>query len=242
MNLHTAATTVLVVDDDLISRTALVAVLRRVRNLEVVEAADGQMAWTLLENGLRPTACCTDLGMPVLDGLGLMDRIRAHPTLNDLPVVLITGTADRETVLAAMQRGAAGYIVKPFVAADTLGTLQRVIRTAQMRSAEAPAETRTRLQQDISTQIQLLITLRDRARELGATLASQADSAGVQVHLDSLRTACLTLGLWRSAELIESTPALAEDMAQGPLVLSEVVRQATSQLLRLGVAPSAVAA
>lgn len=234
MNSSPSSTKVLIVDDDVISRVALAGVLRRVNGLEVVEASDGLAAWQLLEEGLRPRVCCTDLGMPGLDGLGLMDRIRAHPILNDLPVVLITGTADRETVLAAMQRGAAGYIVKPFVAADTLGTLQRVVRAAQMSVAEQPAATRSRLQQDAGGLARLLATLRDQASQLGACVSQSPDPASVQPQLESLRTGCLTLGLWRAAELIQGTPALADDPVGAPVILAEVAHHAADQLVRMG--------
>ncbi len=229
---------ILVVDDDLISRTALSGVLRHVPGLDVVQVADGLAAWELLESGLRPQVCCTDLGMPGLDGLGLMDRIRAHPILNDLPVVMITGTADRATVLAAMQRGAAGYIVKPFVAVDTLGTVQRILRSAALRHAEAPATTRARLHQDAATLGRLLASLRDQARALGEQFAGtgvcgkrQADG---QSRMEGLRSGCLTLGLWRGAELIEGHRVASTDPAQLQMVLREVGELACVQLRRLG--------
>ncbi len=229
-----SGTQVLVVDDDLISRSTLAGVLRHIPGVEVVQAPDGQAAWQMLEDGLRPQACCSDLGMPRLGGLELMDRVRAHPILNDLPVVLITGTADRETVLAAMQRGAAGYIVKPFVAADTLGTLQRVLRAAVLRHAEAPGATRMRLHQDTNTLGGLLQSLRDQASSAAEGIAPSPDDTAPQLQLESLRSACLTLGLWRAAELLGATPAGAADPATAQLVLREVARMAAHQLQRLG--------
>jgi two-component system chemotaxis response regulator CheY len=58
--------------------------------------------------------------MPNMDGLALLQAVRADPTLKHLPVLMITAEAKRENIIQAAQAGASGYIVKPFTAA-TLG-------------------------------------------------------------------------------------------------------------------------
>ena len=64
---------ILIVDDDEISRLVLASLLRRMPGVgEVVEAFDGEDAWGKLQEGFRPVLCCCDLMMPNLDGVGLL--------------------------------------------------------------------------------------------------------------------------------------------------------------------------
>jgi two-component system chemotaxis response regulator CheY len=55
--------------------------------------------------------------MPNMDGLTLLQTIRADPALKHLPVLMITAEAKKENIIAAAQANASGYIVKPFTAA-----------------------------------------------------------------------------------------------------------------------------
>jgi len=55
--------------------------------------------------------------MPNMDGLTLLQKIRATPSLKHLPVLMITAEAKKENIIAAAQAGANGYVVKPFTAA-----------------------------------------------------------------------------------------------------------------------------
>ena len=64
--------------------------------------------------------------MPNMDGLQLLQAIRASATLKDLPVMMITAEAKKENIIAAAQAGASGYIVKPFTAATLAEKLQKI--------------------------------------------------------------------------------------------------------------------
>jgi two-component system chemotaxis response regulator CheY len=55
--------------------------------------------------------------MPNMDGLTLLQTVRADAELKALPVLMITAEAKKENIIAAAQAGASGYIVKPFTAA-----------------------------------------------------------------------------------------------------------------------------
>ena len=68
----------------------------------------------------------TDRNMPKMDGLQLLQAIRASATLKDLPVMMITAEAKKENIIAAAQAGASGYIVKPFTAATLAEKLQKI--------------------------------------------------------------------------------------------------------------------
>jgi two-component system chemotaxis response regulator CheY len=55
--------------------------------------------------------------MPNMDGLTMLQTIRADPELKKLPVLMVTAEAKKENIVAAAQAGANGYVVKPFTAA-----------------------------------------------------------------------------------------------------------------------------
>ncbi len=61
----------------------------------------------------RPSLVLLDLNMPQLDGLGVLDAIRADAALHDIPVVMLTTSSEQADIQACYQRGANGYLVKP---------------------------------------------------------------------------------------------------------------------------------
>jgi two-component system chemotaxis response regulator CheY len=61
-----------------------------------------------------------------MDGLQMLQAIRANPALAHLPVMMITAEAKKENIIAAAQAGANGYIVKPFTAATLAEKLQKI--------------------------------------------------------------------------------------------------------------------
>ena len=109
----------LVVDDFSTMRRIVRNLLKELGFTNVEEAEDGAVALTRLKSG-GIDFVVTDWNMPNMDGLTLLQSVRADPTLKHLPVLMITAEAKKENIIAAAQAGASGYIVKPFTAA-TLG-------------------------------------------------------------------------------------------------------------------------
>jgi two-component system chemotaxis response regulator CheY len=108
----------LVVDDDVVSRMALTDLLSVYGLFDLVEAADGEEAWAMLAGGLRPVICFCDVRMPRMSGIALLEKMKQHESLGDVPFVLVSSASDRDTVLQAVKLGAVGYILKPLHAAD----------------------------------------------------------------------------------------------------------------------------
>jgi two-component system chemotaxis response regulator CheY len=106
--------TILIVDDDPMTRAALRAMIDAGPNWEIVEADDGLAALDQLRNGLRPDLLITDLRMPKLDGHNLVTRIRETPALRYIPVLVVSGQQDRERIKALVQLRISGYLLKPF--------------------------------------------------------------------------------------------------------------------------------
>jgi two-component system chemotaxis response regulator CheY len=114
----------LIVEDSPMMRQLLVFALSRVKNLRVTEADDGVDGLRKLAAG-RFDIILTDINMPIMDGLKLIQRVRTDPVHNKTPIVVITtegGSADRDR---ALRLGANAYITKP-IDANQLVSLLRV--------------------------------------------------------------------------------------------------------------------
>lgn len=106
----------LVVDDFSTMRRIVRNLLKELGFTNVDEAEDGAVALQKLKGGGFDFVV-TDWNMPNMDGLTLLQNVRADPELKGLPVLMITAEAKKENIIAAAQAGASGYIVKPFTAA-----------------------------------------------------------------------------------------------------------------------------
>lgn len=122
----------LVVDDFSTMRRIVRNLLKELGFTNVDEAEDGAIALQKLQNGSFEFVV-TDWNMPNMDGLTLLQSIRATPNLKHLPVLMITAEAKKENIIAAAQAGASGYIVKPF----TAGTLSEKLNKIFERMGQA---------------------------------------------------------------------------------------------------------
>jgi len=106
----------LVVDDFNTMRRIVRNLLKELGFNNVEEAEDGVDALTKLRAGGFDFVV-SDWNMPNMDGLELLQTIRADAALSKLPVLMVTAEAKKENIVAAAQAGANGYVVKPFTAA-----------------------------------------------------------------------------------------------------------------------------
>ena len=85
------------------------------QGFEVVLAKDGLAAWERLSGGDSAfDTILSDKQMPRLDGMALLQRIKEHPILSYIPVVLETATDDSESIREGLAKGAYYYLTKPF--------------------------------------------------------------------------------------------------------------------------------
>ena len=110
-------TKVLIAEDSPVNRELLRELLEA-RGCDVTEAHDGEAALEMLERA-RPDILLLDIGMPKLDGFGVIRKIRETPALADLPVLAVTAYAMRGDKEKGMDAGFDGYLSKP-VDADLL--------------------------------------------------------------------------------------------------------------------------
>lgn len=105
---------VLVVEDEAPIRRNLVRFMR-MEGHEVAEAGDGEAAWAVLQASPEvPDLILCDVMMPVLDGLGLLRRLRQDVRLASVPLLFLSASAEPERLQQGLREGACGYITKPF--------------------------------------------------------------------------------------------------------------------------------
>jgi len=104
--------TVLVAEDDGALRALLKAILEGGGYAPIL-CENGRIAWDRLQQGGVDMAVL-DINMPEMDGLELLRRIRSHPRLKSLPVLMLTVRALVEDQTEGLQSGADDYLAKPF--------------------------------------------------------------------------------------------------------------------------------
>lgn len=102
---------IMVVDDDEVYLDMLVAIIEG-GGLRVIAVGNGEAALARL-HFRRPDLVLMDFQMPGLDGLQTLRRMKMNPDLKPVPVIMLTGTSERELVAQCIQAGAADFIVKP---------------------------------------------------------------------------------------------------------------------------------
>lgn len=131
-----APTRVLVVEDEEPIALMIKKALAR-DGLEVHHVDDGSRAMELAGE-IEPAAIILDLALPGMDGWEILRRIRQHPTLGGVPVLLVTGQAGEENVVRGFQMGADDYITKPFSVAELRARVRRQILRRQGGATSSP--------------------------------------------------------------------------------------------------------
>jgi len=106
---------ILVVDDFPTMRRIVRNLLKELGFANVDEAEDGAIGLEKVKSG-NYGFVVSDWNMPNMDGLAMLQAIRADPRTGKLPVLMVTAEAKKENIIAAAQAGANGYVVKPFTA------------------------------------------------------------------------------------------------------------------------------
>ncbi|HUJ60174.1 MAG TPA: sigma-54 dependent transcriptional regulator [Kofleriaceae bacterium] len=131
---------ILVVDDEVNARTALVELLRD-EGFEVETAADAFKGLGKLE-AFAPHVVITDLKMPGMDGLELIAKIRSGH--DGIDVIMMTAFGEVESAVAAMRAGASDYLTKPINVDELLVVLDRVLEHQQLERETRQLRVRVR--------------------------------------------------------------------------------------------------
>jgi CheY-like chemotaxis protein len=226
---------ILVADDDLVSRLAMEDVLRQCGTPEIVLAEDGPAAWREMSGDACFDLICLDVRMPPPDGLELVARLRAAPALRRVPAMLITSTADRDTVLSATRADLQGFLVKP-VGAETVTRVVRVLAQLDASILEPADAAVARLRIDADRHARYVKAFAQQIHALAGLADDVAIAGGTQAQAafahkaDACRTAALTLGSTRIEQLISDALAL---LAEGRPGASRAMAQAVYWLARV---------
>jgi two-component system chemotaxis response regulator CheY len=119
--------TALVVEDSPTMRQLIVFALRRIRDLQVLEADDGVDALRKMAAS-KLDIILTDINMPIMDGLKLVKRVRSDETLKLIPIVIITTEGAEEDRQRALALGANAYITKPIQAPQVIAKVKELLK------------------------------------------------------------------------------------------------------------------
>src|SRR6266511_3605915 len=121
---------ILVVDDESAIRN-LVCALLKTASYECTEARSATEALAILNRDDNFQLILSDLIMPGMDGVGLLERVKSRQ--KDLPVVLVTAVHDISVALAAIRNGAYDYVLKPFAREQLLAVVRRALEANRLR-------------------------------------------------------------------------------------------------------------
>lgn len=125
---------ILVVDDFPTMRRIIRNLLKELQFVNVDEAEDGAIGLEKLKGG-NYGFVVSDWNMPNMDGLAMLQAIRADPIMARLPVLMVTAEAKKENIIAAAQSGANGYVVKPFTAVTLEEKITKIFEKIAKESA-----------------------------------------------------------------------------------------------------------
>ena len=120
---------ILIVEDEG-EMAALLSFLLKREGYEVVHAADGRLAKTMIDEMPPPKLVLLDVMLPYMSGLQLVTYIRSKSEWRDVPIVMLTADSAEQDVVRALGAGAFDYILKPFNPRELIARLHRFLKTA----------------------------------------------------------------------------------------------------------------
>ena len=102
-------------------------------HFKVITAANGKEGLEKAENE-KPDLVLLDTSMPFMNGHEMLERMRNHPALKSIPVIMVTALCEPQNIAAASSYGVADYIAKPFDFADLVEKVNHVLKTEKISS------------------------------------------------------------------------------------------------------------
>src|SRR5712692_269770 len=117
--------TVVIADDEPSVRLLVHATIGN-DDYNVVEACDGDEAWSMIQEH-QPSLVLLDVRMPGRTGLDILRTIKSDPRLTSTKVILLTASAQESDIAAGLVAGADFYLTKPFSPRDLLSRLDEAL-------------------------------------------------------------------------------------------------------------------
>lgn len=174
---------IVVMEDDETLRLLITSILKK-HDYLVFAAPNGQVGLELVRQ-VKPDLVLSDVQMPVLDGLGMLAKLRADPVISTMPVVLLTSLGERANIRMGMSSGADDYLTKPFLPNELLEAVHTQMRKRSVQSAAQVEAVNTAVKSALDSQRHSLATIYERRlkRELsGALWNTASDNQGDEAH------------------------------------------------------------
>jgi len=122
---------ILVVDDSSTMRRIIKNTLARLGYKNILEGGDGLEGWAAMDANPDVDMLITDWNMPEMNGLELVQKVRADSRFVDMPIIMVTTEGGKAEVITALKAGVNNYIVKPFTPQVLKEKLGAVMGTAE---------------------------------------------------------------------------------------------------------------
>jgi response regulator RpfG family c-di-GMP phosphodiesterase len=123
--------TILIAEDSDTIRNLVSGILRK-QGHNVVEAADGLIAWSILQKRKDIDVIISDINMPNMDGHQLCRMVRGVDEFAFVPIIVVSTIADKDDIAHILNSGADDYLIKPFATEEFLARLKSHLRLRQL--------------------------------------------------------------------------------------------------------------
>ena len=191
---------VLVVDDEEPIREIVASMLQNA-GYECRQASSGLEAMAILDSGEQFELMLTDLMMPELDGIGLLERSKER--FPDMPVVMVTAVHDVSVALAAIRNGSYDYLLKPFEREQLLAMVRRALENRRLKLENRAYQTNLEALVNARTE-QLRQAMNDLERSYDITLEALGDALDLkdaETEGHSKRVTAFTIAIARAMNL-----------------------------------------
>src|SRR5437899_6708318 len=191
---------ILVVDDEETIRDVVSSMLGS-GHYQCKQAASAFEALALLDSGEEFELMLSDLLMPDLDGIGLLERTKEK--FPDMPVVMVTAVHDISVALAAIRNGAYDYLLKPFEREQLMATVRRALENRRLKIENRAYQTELEALVDAKTE-QLRKAMANLERSYDITLEALGDALDLkdaETEGHSKRVTAFTIAIARAMGL-----------------------------------------
>ena len=116
---------ILIIEDN-VDNMSLMRILMERENYQVITAYDGRDGLQVIREQ-HPDLILLDLDMPVVDGWGVIDQVKADPALQNIPIVVVSAHFLPGDDRRVFEAGCAAFVAKPFKILDLMDEIRRVL-------------------------------------------------------------------------------------------------------------------
>ncbi|MBI3581053.1 MAG: response regulator [Nitrospinae bacterium] len=150
--------TILVAEDSDTVRKLVAGILKK-QGHEVVEAADGLIAWSILQRRRDVDLIISDVNMPNMNGHQLCRMVRGMEEHAFVPFIVVSSIADKDDITKILNSGADDYLIKPFATEEFLARLKAHLRVRRLYNDLNAANSRL---QAFNASLEKMVVLRTR--------------------------------------------------------------------------------